>query len=335
MRSIARLPLAVLGIAGVAGAALAQAPISFDPPVATAADFVIATVHQSGDCRLWRDGVAVKGTDVYMFGSAQKGVPCTPELAASLAIQTVAIGSLPAGRYRVHAAEQLSATPIDLVSFLTVVPAPDTSGAAYDIDPGLPTSDDSIALRVRLQWACVWGVDLAAVDGGAIQLSSLLAPVDPCPPALALDRTFTLPPLPVGDYQVLLDSKPLGGFHVSPPAQALSLLAGRFTVTLGWSAQQGSPPAPASAVALTDQSGYFWFFAPGNVELSAKVLDGRALNGHFWVFASALTDRPFALQVVDTANGCEHFVDPRCPTRVYSSPAGHGTNVLDLEAFPE
>ena len=36
-------------------------------------------------------------------------------------------------------------------------------------------------------------------------------------------------------------------------------------------------------VALSGDTGYFWFFGTANVELVVKVLDGRALNGRFWV----------------------------------------------------
>jgi hypothetical protein len=37
-------------------------------------------------------------------------------------------------------------------------------------------------------------------------------------------------------------------------------------------------------VPLGADTGYFWFFEDTNVELVVKVLDGRAINGHTWVF---------------------------------------------------
>jgi hypothetical protein len=36
----------------------------------------------------------------------------------------------------------------------------------------------------------------------------------------------------------------------------------------------------------TTDTGAFWFFAAANVELIVKVLDGCALNGAHWVFAT-------------------------------------------------
>lgn len=43
-------------------------------------------------------------------------------------------------------------------------------------------------------------------------------------------------------------------------------------------------PGQGSARPLTDESGAFWFFDPVNIEVTIKVLDGRPINGHFWVF---------------------------------------------------
>ena len=40
---------------------------------------------------------------------------------------------------------------------------------------------------------------------------------------------------------------------------------------------------------------------PGNIEVFAKVLDGCAVNGHYWVFVGGLTDVEVELAVVDPA----------------------------------
>jgi len=56
-------------------------------------------------------------------------------------------------------------------------------------------------------------------------------------------------------------------------------------------------------VALSDDTGYFWFFDSANVEVVVKVLDGCAINGHRWVFAAGLTDVRVKLFVVDGATG--------------------------------
>ncbi len=59
----------------------------------------------------------------------------------------------------------------------------------------------------------------------------------------------------------------------------------------------------AQGVALTPDSGYFWFFDPTNVELTLKVLDACSLNSKFWVFLSGGTDVQVTLTVTDTQTG--------------------------------
>lgn len=101
-------------------------------------------------------------------------------------------------------------------------------------------------------------------------------------------------------------------------------LDGRFRISLAWKAQgkQGA----GQAVPLTSDTGYFWFFQQSNVEVIVKVLDGRALNGHFWVFYGALTDVEYELTVVDTQTG---------KSVTYKNPAGRMASVADTSALPE
>jgi CSLREA domain-containing protein len=87
-----------------------------------------------------------------------------------------------------------------------------------------------------------------------------------------------------------------------PGGPVLCLQNGRFRVTADWSSPTGSG-GPATAAPLTDDTGYYWFFSPQNLELTVKVLDGCALNDHWWVFSSGLTDRGVGLRVEDLATG--------------------------------
>ena len=50
-------------------------------------------------------------------------------------------------------------------------------------------------------------------------------------------------------------------------------------------------------VLLTGDTGTFWFFDSANVELVLKVLDGRVLNGHYWVFYGALSNVEYTIVV--------------------------------------
>lgn len=59
----------------------------------------------------------------------------------------------------------------------------------------------------------------------------------------------------------------------------------------------------AHAIPLTRESGAFWLFAPDNLELLVKVLDGCGVNGNFWAYAAGLTDREVQLVVTDLSTG--------------------------------
>src|SRR5262249_60960819 len=66
------------------------------------------------------------------------------------------------------------------------------------------------------------------------------------------------------------------------------------------------------AVALTSDTGYFWFFSANNVEMVIKVVDGRPVNNKFWVFAGGLTNVNVVITVTDTQTGAvKNYVNPQ------------------------
>ncbi|MES1211841.1 MAG: hypothetical protein ABUL63_05860, partial [Acidobacteriota bacterium] len=76
------------------------------------------------------------------------------------------------------------------------------------------------------------------------------------------------------------------------PAQrtiAPMTLLGDFEVYVSW-IDPINGPTQATGVPLSGDSAYFWFFDAANIELVVKILDGRLVNGHRWVFYGALTD---------------------------------------------
>jgi len=112
-----------------------------------------------------------------------------------------------------------------------------------------------------------------------------------------------------------------GGCHGGP--LQLCLNGGRFAVTATWTDFNGNSGV-GTAVALTGETGYFWFFAAGNVETVLKVIDGRGLNGHFWVFYGALSNVRYTLTVTDTVTGA---------VKTYTNAAGQFASVADTSAF--
>jgi len=173
------------------------------------------------------------------------------------------------------------------------------------------------------------------IQGSTVVLRAHVPP-GPLPPGCTYPwpQRFTLAPLPAGTYstEFWLDQTLMGAqaFDVSTPTAELALDGARFRAVGRFTSPAAASARPATAVQLGDDSGYFWFFASGNVELTIKVLDGRGVNGHFWVFIASMTDVAYAVDVTDTTIRC---VAAPCATRTYAAPAGHNTNFIDTQAF--
>ncbi len=109
-----------------------------------------------------------------------------------------------------------------------------------------------------------------------------------------------------------------------PDPAALCLEEGRFQVRVDWRLSPEGPSFIAPASPLTGDTGYFWFFNEANVELVVKVLDGTAINGHYWVFYGALSDVQYTITVTDTQTGA---------TQTYENARGTLASVADTKAF--
>ena len=111
-----------------------------------------------------------------------------------------------------------------------------------------------------------------------------------------------------------------------PMATVLCLQDGRYRVTLDWSASDGEGAAARVSDAQTAEAGLFFFFAPANLEVLVKVLDGCDVNGHHWVSAASATDMGLDLVVRDVWSGGE---------RRYVKEAGEPEAFTDTSAFRE
>ena len=106
-------------------------------------------------------------------------------------------------------------------------------------------------------------------------------------------------------------------------ANTLCLNSSRFRVTASYSSPSGS--GTGTAVPLTSDTGYFWFFSSNNVEIVIKVVDGRAVNSRYWVFAGGLTNVNVVINVTDTQTGA---------TKTYINPQGIAFQpIQDTAAF--
>jgi hypothetical protein len=207
------------------------------------------------------------------------------------------------------------------------------------ISPALPTTGDTVVLVVAP--TCLDLFEPPTIAGNTITLMVgppiPAAPQAPCP----VSHVYPLGKLAAGSYTVRQvdfsgDFLAASVFQVSAPATQVDLLAGQFAVTAKWSPPGGGGPIAAAGVQVADASGYFWFFDPGSIELSVKILDGVAINGHFWVFIASSTNVGFQVTVTDVLGTCSLPGSPiACPAKTYSVPAGTNQNVIDLGTFTE
>jgi len=107
-------------------------------------------------------------------------------------------------------------------------------------------------------------------------------------------------------------------------ATTLCLNKSRFKVQTQWTTSDARAGA-GQAVALTGDTGYFWFFSENNVEMVVKVVDGCGFNANYWVFAGGLTDVNVVMTITDTQTGA---------VRTYTNPQGVAFQpIQDTSAF--
>ena len=116
-----------------------------------------------------------------------------------------------------------------------------------------------------------------------------------------------------------------------PGPERLCLRNGRFAVEVRFvdpdaTDEEGPVEKPGYAMPslTTGQTGFFWFFNEDNVELAAKVLDGRGLNGRHWLLYGGLSDVEYTLTATDTVTGV---------SRTYRNEAGNVCGRIDTDAF--
>ena len=101
-----------------------------------------------------------------------------------------------------------------------------------------------------------------------------------------------------------------------------------FLVSLSARDQRTGRTASGSPVLVNDVFGYFTIpdltFSPNSHEVLVKILDGRELNGSFWVFHGGLTDLEYTLTVQESDSG---------RIRTYFKPAGSLCGGFDTSAF--
>ena len=192
---------------------------------------------------------------------------------------------------------------------LKVEPAP----FSIDTDPAAARIGDGVSAVVRGSDACPHFAGPPDAEGRLISLHysgrCAILPPGPSPFELHAD-VGSLDP---GDHvvQIVDDGGSILASHrfrvraagsCVPSDTILCLRDNRFQVEATWSTATAS--GQAQVVPQTDDSGAFWFFSQGNLELLVKVLNAcGAKSPRFWVFASGLTNVGVHLTVTDTQSG--------------------------------
>lgn len=176
----------------------------------------------------------------------------------------------------------------------------------------------------------------------------LLGLFPPCGSPLPVEEefraTFEIDPLELaGTYvvYVVVQDRPenlLEVFDVREPSAELNLgTGGRFLVTVEWHNFRDGSQGAGYANRLAEDSGAFWFFDPRNLEATIKILDGRGVNAHWWVFIASMTDLDMKVTVYDNRDGCLSLPvsPPACPVKIYHQSAGQNRNFIDANAFAD
>jgi hypothetical protein len=101
----------------------------------------------------------------------------------------------------------------------------------------------------------------------------------------------------------------------------------RFAIDVSFDATIfGGPTGSGEPRLVSDESVAFSFFDEAILELFVKVVDGCGFNGHYWVYASGLTNVGVSLVLTDEVGATVY--------RVENPPGQPFAPVLDIDAFP-
>ena len=180
----------------------------------------------------------------------------------------------------------------------SLVASAQTAGFTFapnNLAPGQSVQFTDISNPTPISWAWNFG-DPAS---GANNTSTLQNPTHVFATAGSYNVTLTTPDAGSVTHSVVVSA---GTGACQPGAGVLCLNGGRFQVNANWTRPDGSTGS-GTAVPLTDDSGYFWFFDPTNTEMVVKVLNGCAIDNAYWVFAAGLTNVLVNWEVLDTQTG--------------------------------
>lgn len=239
-------------------------------------------------------------------------VSVTASAGQTLRVLLSSVGSQPRGR-----------VPLTISRSDTPAAAPRVLGVTASIGPPAGGEPVTVTGSGFTNQAAVTFGGVAASSVTVESVGILTALVPPHAPG-AVDVAVTVPGAGTGTlrngYRYASEPQPA----CVAGARTLCLNGGRFRVEAKWRVADQGQSGQGSAVPLTGDTGYFWFFSSNNIELVLKVVDGRPVNGRFWVFYGALSNVEYEITVTDAETGA---------VRVYANPSGQLSSVADTSAF--
>ena len=239
-----------------------------------------------------------------------------------------------------------------LLAAALALPAGAQSIQGILVDPPNPTAGDPIRLTIvgtqHPECPLVFkggGKDPAGANIGFG--TSFPECGSPIPAEEAFRYTFVIDDPPLSDPGtyiafVVVENRPEASifevFDVNSPKTQLGLGEDdRFLVTVEWRNPRDGSHGAGWANPLAEDSGAFWFFDPDNLEVTIKILDGRPLNGRWWVFIASMTDLEMKVSIYENRDGCFALpvFPPACPSETYVQTAGQNRNFIDVNAFGE
>lgn len=252
---------------------------------------------------------------------------CIPETDDPGSWRAVAsVKALSAGPYDVEVLVPTAANPLEYEVFATatlrIVPTDEPALRSLRLAADVPRGVENVVAEIerpvqtsgssctgwqvtpRLAW--VHGRDVYAEFTMERSTLSCVAPT-------TLTFEMPLPRLSSGLHRLIARREEIGSGKAAefwgqsgrlvrsrPPAQRID---DRFELSVEWTDFDGNTGYGVPALPEGGDSAIFYFFDADNWELLAKVLDGCAVNGHYWVFASASTDVEYVFEVRDLETG--------------------------------
>jgi hypothetical protein len=238
-------------------------------------------------------------------------------------------GSRPAARPTGAWRHRFFMLGVGLVLGLQLAGAAAAQGYGYvNTSPFQPTTQSDVTLSLGQDLdGCLLSFNQPTLVGNVFHVTINFLPIDPCTGPHLVLQSFPLGKLQAGSYVAQVeqyDGSILSStsFTVVPKLD-LDLANGLFAVHLR------GPLGEAQGLPISNDSGYFWIYQPGIAEAFVKILDGRAVNGHYWVFISTLSNQPLTFEVDQTSCGGAAV----CPKKTYVQAAGDTARFVDLDAF--